>query len=559
MMTPLSQAPAYLGLAALYAAIVFGTKSTFFGDTYYYTRDIAAVLTGERPATSLLEFGHLFWRPLGALVTSPGGESIALLQRTASNLISINVGVSAMCVAAMWMLLRSIDGIRPAAAFLACAAFMTTNGFINLSRSGTAWLPGLLCVLVACSCAIRATHRQSWRWAAVSAAAVAAAVVLWVPYVLSALAVAVACLLAPGEIPGKRPPAVRYSLVILAAAGILVLSAYSHAMWARHIGTLEELRSWIIEAGHGEGRSRQLARLLFGLPRSFLIMGDDGALWKQFIFQDPYAGVTLLDLIRASLWKVAVFYLAMAAASFELLRVRARRVLLAWILAGVVPTVVLAVLFEAGSVERYLAAYPAVFVAIAYLLSQPSCARWVRVTIIGFCGVMILNNTLASSVWSVDRQRARTMARIHGLPASGYEGVVVYTLNVRDDLSAIFNDPMESTVKTFPRVKVIMPALAGDVPQWRISIGRTLLDYWDRGGEIWMTRRAWSPTPDRSWLWAEGDDWRVRWTDIRNLAGAFAVDKETGGPDGFRRLADTPANQARAQALITDGRNDPLE
>ena len=130
--------------------------------------------------------------------------------------------------------------------------------------------------------------------------------------------------------------------------------------------------AWVRSAAHGEGRDRQLLRMFFGLPRSFFIMGDDGVLWKQFLFGDPYARVGLSDVLRASTWKIGLFYGAALIGILELVRQQRARGLLFWACAAIVPTLTLAVLFEAGSVERYLALYPAVFVALAWLLSSRS-------------------------------------------------------------------------------------------------------------------------------------------------------------------------------------------
>ena len=63
-------------------------------------------------------------------------------------------------------------------------------------------------------------------------------------------------------------------------------------------------------------------------PRSFLSMGKDGILFKRFLLKDPYNPVSLGDLIRLSLGKVALFYVVLLATFAGLLRGKAERRLL---------------------------------------------------------------------------------------------------------------------------------------------------------------------------------------------------------------------------------------
>src|SRR5690349_18508795 len=58
-----------LGLAIVFVAVLMLTATTFVGDTHFYVGDIVRARTGRQPFTSLLDFGHLIWRPLGYLLS----------------------------------------------------------------------------------------------------------------------------------------------------------------------------------------------------------------------------------------------------------------------------------------------------------------------------------------------------------------------------------------------------------------------------------------------------------------------------------------------------------
>ncbi len=530
-------------VACFFVFVLCSTRSTFFGDTVSYAADVALVFEGSQPNTNLLDFGHLIWRPIGLLTTHPSAAGDDLRRQIAISLIHFNFFASVVCAAAMFILMRLVKGVKPAAAALSCSAFLATNSFINLSRAGTAWIAGLACLLAGCCFALEASKRGSRGMAALAAAFAAVAAMFWAPYILGVIAVTSACLLDwEGKSPARR--LVKSAAVIVPVAGLLTVVAFGLAVHARHIGSAAEFWDWVRHAAHGEGRDRQWLRMFFGLPHSFLIMGDDGLLWKQFLFRDPYAGVGWGDVIRASAWKIALFYAAMGATALELARKAPQRRILVWVSAAAVPTLALAALFEAGSMERYLALYPAVFVAFAWVLSRRSVPA-ARALIVFFCGVLIVGNLWANLKPIIDEHRAANLARVAPIPAPKSGILAVYTLNIKDDLATLY-DPNDRSLDSIPSVRPLIPSLAGEVANWKGLFGRILLQTWDRGGGVWVTKRAWAGRPRREWLWVEGDDWRIHWKDIGPVVSRFEVDSGVGGADGFSHIPDTPANRAVA-------------
>jgi hypothetical protein len=466
------------------------------------------------------------------------------------NLIHFNFVASAVCAAAMWILMRLVKGVSVTAAVLCCSAFLATNGFIVLSRTGTAYMPGLGCLLVACCCALQASKRNSLQLAVCASVFTAVSVIFWVPYVLSAATVACACLLAweKGN-PGRR--LTKSAALILPVAGLVTVIAFAIAAYVRHIGTSAEFWDWVRSAAQGPRGNRQWLRVFFGLPRSFLIVGDDGVLWKQFLFRDPYAGVRWWDVLRASAWKIALFYAVMGVTALELIRKAPQRWVLLWASIAVLPALALAVAFESGSVERYLALYPAVFVAFACVLSHCS-ARPARALVAFFCGVLIISNLWASFRPLVDRQRANSLARLGAVRTGNNAdvgGLTVYTLNLRDEIAALY-DPNDRSLDSIPRVEPLIPTLTTQIANWRGLFAQTLLETWSRGGVVWVSKRAWADRPRREWSWVEGDDWRVHWKDLGAVLSRFKIDLGVGGLDGFNRIVDIPENRAAATALI---------
>jgi hypothetical protein len=339
---------------------------------------------------------------------------------------------------------------------------------------------------------------------------------------------------------------------ILIIATTLTAAAFALAIYLRHIGTPAEFLAWVREAGHGEGRDRQALRMLFGLPRAFFIMGDDGSLWKQFLFRDPYAHIGLWDALRASAWKIALFYGVMCLAAVEL--VRRDRWMALWAAAGVVPTLALAVAFEAGSVERYFALYPAVFVGLAWGMSQRS-RPVLRVASACFCVVLVATNLQASWRPTIDQQRAHNLGRLSSVCGGKTcdSASMVYVLNFRDPIYSLY-DPNDRSLDSIPRIKYLIPGLASEIRIWRSMFAHNILQAWDMNGEVWVSKRVWAERPLPEWCWVEGDDRSLRWKEIGPVLSRFHTDHDAGGPDGFQRIAGTPENRAMALSLISGER-----
>jgi hypothetical protein len=80
--------------------------------------------------------------------------------------------------------------------------------------------------------------------------------------------------------------------------------------------------------------------------------------------------------------------------------------------------------------------------------------------------------------------------------------------------------------------------------KWREAFAAHALAVWNRGGDVWITRRAWADRPNPSWGWTEGDDPRIAWSQIPAFMRELTIAESTAGSDGFAKLADTPQNRA---------------
>jgi hypothetical protein len=541
-----------LWIAALFALVLLATRSVYLGDTNDYAKDIAEHLGGPPfgQGSSLWEFGHLLWRPLGWVLASALAPMLSRLtdwtpfMQAAFALMMVST-LSAIAAVVLWYLLL-IQSVRSAkTAFLLALAFAFGHGFLLYARSGCPYIPGLACL----SASLFILRRGKIYGAAVM---YALAALFWFPFILAGLGLFLVAAAPPDWNRRIRDSlttirlanAVRFALISLAIAG----AVYCLGGAARGITSFGEARAWYASANHGLAESGRAVRLATGLPRSFLYFGKDGILFKRFLKHDPYAPVGMGALLRSSLWKIAVFYLFLLCFLYELWR---RRTPSGWpiafLLGGTVPVLFFAVfLFEPGQPERYLPALPFLLLAIGWIFRDSASGRGpARIFIAGFLLAVVLSNGYSFAAPRVASEDAASWSRIANLRGriSG-TSVAVVTTN-QDQLEEFLSRSIFGPVnrpQIFRVYDVVEPG-SSRMLQWRQEFAAEVFNVWRDGGEVWVSKRVRSPKPLPDWYWVEGDDPREIWSDLTGFFGPIQTDAEADGGDGFARVAKNEANR----------------
>jgi hypothetical protein len=284
--------------------------------------------------------------------------------------------------------------------------------------------------------------------------------------------------------------------------------------------------------------------MLFGLARSFIHLGNDGVLFKRFLLHDSLNPVSALDLVRFSLWKLMLFYLAAAAVLLVLLLSNARRMLVLLLLTAV-PLVVFAIKFDGGAVERYLPLYPVIFISLAWVLAQSRASRVLKfVPALFFCIAMFVNLSVMARM-VLDRQQQQTSERVTAIVPRLKPNSWLVTTHLQDDLvnfQASF--PFEPVNRH--NVYHVYPLLvlnSDQAARWREQFALKMLQAWEKGGDAWLSSRLLSARPQPNWNWVEGDDPRVKWEDVYNFFAQLKTSEVAGGPDGFVLLEKSEANK----------------
>jgi hypothetical protein len=542
-----------LVLIALFLGLMaFTTPSPIGSDAYWYVLDIKASL--GRPWTNakpVWEFAHVLWRPLGRAlsqiflpIAAPrfGGD---LQTAITFLLVCVSVVGAFVCVltvhAAVWRLTR-----RPWISAFAAVSFLCLSPILNDSRCGSPYIAGLACSALALYFA--AFRAPTWKTAALCGLLSGVAALLWVPFLISLPAV-----LAAGPILGpareKQRFDFRWAAIVCGAAGVALASFYALAIAAAHISTEAGLVAWI-GSESVNSRDRTLLRMATGMVRGFYDLGNDSVWFKWFVFRDPYAKVGVVDLLRAALAKVAMFYAALACLALVLWRSPMGRKLLLLTAIAALPHIAFALAFESGSAERYLPALPAVAMAFGYAAGSADIGRRERILIaVLFCLHIPANLISGQAAARQGREVAQRIALLNSLSPESR----LYVVNLRDGLfGAEYGVSLHpASQRPLREVDVIVPSSLRS-PLWRTDFSCSVLRLWDKRREAWISKRILASQPVRSWLWVEGDDPHVTWQAVHRFFLPFDRAEDIDGEDGFFLIPDTPENRCLLLASIPD-------
>jgi hypothetical protein len=503
-------------------------------------------------ANPFWDFGHLLWRPVGwlsFLISKPFIHLQSEFAQVIWSLIKLDFLAALSCVVFFFLLARQTIQ-DPWAATFATMGLIFSDAFLNYSHAGTAYPVGLACLVVAIYFSM--SEVNSAARACVAGGMFALAALFWLPYIF----VFPAALAVPLLLYGRDRARQRSAAIAVIVCAVVGLTTYAFAGTLAGVRTLADLKAWIQAAGHGQiqaGGLRALVRFAFSLPRSFLNVGEDGIVLKRYLVHDPYARVSLLELVRLSLWKPILFYVSAVVVCVELFRSERGRILLLILLGAVLPIAVFSlVLFEAGSIERYLPLYPFIFLAWGYVLARPEGKPYAKFLLLFLLIVMAIVNVSAMRRGKLERQKAEALARIRNLVPTLGPNSVLFAVNEQDNL-AVFcqNFSLDPIISEHAwQYYDVLEINAARLSSWREDLARRVLWNWNHGGSVWLPLRLFHDKPDIQWKWVEGDDPRVHWSDLPAFFAQFNLGARIGGEDGFVSLPDNPANREILSSLV---------
>ena len=531
------------------------TDAFFMGDANDYVESILVHRRGYD--LHFWEFGHLLWRPVGWVmagmlqpVTSRivGDYSRANVMLT---LVWLSLAAGLMGALCLVYLLRRYcrNGVVIA---LTTIGFIFSQGILNFAQTGSSYIPGLgflmlgLCFITAPS----ETKKQFWMNGFAGGASLAVAVGFWFLFIWALPA----AILMPVILNGATRERMKFAVASALSFSMCVGAFYSVALAILHITTLAGLKAWILDAGHGIN-IRGMLRMILGIARSFINMGNDGMLMKRFLIGDAYNPVTVWQLARLSLWKLALFYVFLASVLWLLWKAeRKYRFLL--LMAAALPVLGFAYFFGPGDIERYLALYPFLFLLVAYAVEHSTASVWVKAIPCIFLMAVVVTNGLAMFRPNLAYQQEKIAARLGDLPLKMPRGSELVAVNWQDDLVNFYRSfpfhPLNQR-ESYVVAALVTPGVE-DAKVWREDFAKRALRIWASNGELWLSNRAFSQRPAADWNWVEGDDKNVSWKEFPDFFVNIKVGESSGGSDGFSLVPPTEENKQFLQKQVGYGK-----
>jgi hypothetical protein len=439
-------------------------------------------------------------------------------------------------------------------------AFIFSHGFLNFAQTGSSYIPGLSLLLLGFLVLVRRGdhNRNDISTALLAGLALAAAVWMWFPYALAMPA----AVTSPLFLFGFDRRRWRLSIATAVVAGSLILLAYAVVViGVLGIHSFAAFKAWMTAASH-DTDIKGITRMVFGFARSFIYMGNDGVLFKRYLLGDPFNQVTLLDLLRLSLWKLVLFYLLLLALCIALIRSSAGRRILGLLIINSVPVILFAISFDGGAIERYLPLYPAMFLALALCLCSERSWMFAKYVVLAFVAAVIVTNAVAMAKPVLNRRQELTASRINDVLQRWKPESRLITVTWQDELvnfsrSFPFHPLNQAGNLRIGALVTPGTTLAAD---WRKGFASQTLETWNRDGDMWVSRRVLSPRPRPEWNWAEGDEKRVSWPDFHSFFSQMELGESVGGDDGFILVPLSPKNrQFLEQQVLADQRKADVE
>jgi hypothetical protein len=536
-------------VAGAYVFLTLVTVPFFMGDTIGYADYIVR--------RDFSDFGHFGWYLLGWLASELMmpltrlfvGQSPAL--NVTLTLIIINWLSGLMSVLLMRSLTFHVTK-REWAANFATLALIISLAFLDLTRSGSSYIPGMSLLLLAIHIrVIRGDEPRCAERAAIYAGlALAGALAVWFTYIFAIPAAIAAPLILRGFNKQRFRLALRTAATITVVTGLL----FGAGAYTQGVRSLGGFRQWVARSAHGAHGISGFARAAFGAGHSFIDTGNDGPMVKAYLTKDPYNPVSLTELLRMTLWKLALFYLFLGSVVFNLMRSSKGRRVFALFAATALPVAGFAIFWQGGAIERYLLLYPALFAALAYSLASEKSVRLLKYVCVAFVPIMTVSNLMVLAKPVQARREQAVIARLKDLQPRLKPGSLVVTVNQMDEVWALqwtfpFN-PI-NTSQSLNTYHLIEP-LTDQVLTWREDFANEIRSLWDEDGDAWISTRMFNQRPLREWNWIESADPNVSWRDINAFFSQMEMGDTLGGDDGFRLLLPSERNRSFLARIVRE-------
>ncbi|MEO6527746.1 MAG: hypothetical protein ABIP93_14045 [Gemmatimonadaceae bacterium] len=525
---------------AAYVLLLLITRTSDQGDSNIYADDLVLWLRGLTTGTKW-EFGHAYWRPLHYALfrlyqDGDGVTDGVLFSQAIRQITTVVMLFGALAVVTFRSWLGRVCSSRTAST-AASVAFAAAAAFIGYAQTASSYIPALAMLLIGLRELAADEEQRDMVTIVVASFAFAFAVLLWFPMVLAVPGAAISMLLLRGNDARRR----RIAIAVCLLSGAITVIGYVPIAYLAQVHSVADFRTWMGKATHDIRGIGGLSRAVIGFGRSLVNMDRLGLVAKRHLIGDVYNPASWGDVARAGLLRLGVLYVLLGTMTLWLARRASGRRVLAFVVATAIPVVGFALKWQGGDLERYLALFPALFLAVAaFIATLPARAQ--LASGIGVALLFTAVNVPAIARSKSERECAVLTARLESVPRIGGDVAVLLTPHELDEIATFKgrcpHSPLLGSVNP-PQAFGLVMANNEKASEWRAGLAKRSGEVWQQGGHVWISRRAFVEKPPATWRWAEGDDPRLHWRDFPSYFKQLDVGPPMGGEDGWMEVLPT--------------------
>jgi hypothetical protein len=542
---------AWLGAAlGLYSLLLLCTQPVAYVDSLNYAWQIVQHYHATLPAAQdhVWDFGHAAWRPMALAVWTPlrglfnGWYPDDEALSAACAFIVLNALGGAAAIVFLFLTAARVTATAWAAG-LTAIGYMSTAVVMNYVQTGTAYMTGAACQFAALyllSGALQTGRLGRRGWAA--GLLLGVSIAIWFPFVLAMPGFFCFALLWPeGRLAHVRA---RIPFAIRVAGGIsaMVATVYAVVIVKAQITTFAGLVEWISHSRYGISPTMGILRMVAGIPRSFLWLGDDASNWKRILLGG--GGVASL-LTSGGMWKLLLVYAVLGLLIIRLWKLERGRALLVCLGATAVPVGIFAAfLFDPSALERYIQLYPVLFLAFACAMASTRMTWFGRGLLPLFFISMLAANTMAMARWNGYRGWENAVSRLKELDSRATPGDTILVMSFQDDAYKFTKArPFDPASRLRDQIYITIEPGSVQPLRWKELAAANVSAAWQRSGRVFVSLRLLAEKPAPEWNWIEGDDSRIRWSAVPAFFRRLELAQPFAGSDGFAELVRSPSNE----------------
>lgn len=529
---------------SIFVVLCFFTEGRYWADSHYYVEDVLNSLQGKQVV--LLESSHLLWRPMFVVVSyvlhflfgvTYSYQNIVLAMYFTCLISGVICVYLVYCIAKKVFQATSVTLPVFASSMFACSVT-----FLNYSQTATSYVFALSLFLLSVLISYPVDDRSvSWISMFFIALSLSISAAMWLPFIVCIPIVATM----PMMVRGFSGKDFKFFVLIGVLCSSLLVVLFVGASYLNGCRDIDSVLRWFVSGGSGKGHPGIL-KAVFGIVNSFVEMGDFGKVVKKIIIDGVFTKRSMLEVLSWQMLVFALFYVVLFGAIFVIYFSKSKKVSVFLLISVIIFNLPVAIMFDAGSSERYLVIAPFFFLCVTDVLFSDNkrfAYSFMRCVIFLFLATCFYSSMQTLNAKQLHKEELLTLERLRDVSRYINKNDTIFVANYADPVFDIAKGMMTSPYRIYsnlpvsPITGVAIPKGASFKNILKIKIDKALL----KGGNIYVSKRLLSDKPKQGWGWVDGDSISGSWSDVASIFKQYDYCSDTID-DGFYFLKNSSSS-----------------